>query len=222
MHYSEGPQPSQEAARLSSAYLFYHRGFKSQKLLLAAVGYMEQLLEDGGTEELIMAEITRKGRRRTEPIWEFEKRVRAQLKDVAALVGPDGEIDVRLEDWSKFMSAYIAEWPRFGGDYSFLQDWRDQPPFRDATLEQLLYAIRKVRADVNNAKHTNKFPLLAAAVREARRIEARPYRSVAEPEPTGPLPDDGRPDDQCDAPLLRQRYGFVKAAKMIADRRKAQ
>ncbi len=218
MH-SDGPQPSQVAIRLSDAYLFYHRGFKSQKLLMAAVGYMEQLLEDGCTEDGLMAEITRQGRRRTEPIWDFEKRVRAQLQEAPPTL-PDGEIDVKLEEWIQFVAAYTAEWPRFGGNYSFLNDWRNSQPFKDATLDELLNAVRAVRANPEQAKHANKFSLLAAAIRSARgAVKAQTRRPGTKPET---WVDDGRPDDECTAGQLAVRHGAVKAMSILQERKRAK
>lgn len=187
---------------------------------------MLDVIRAGFTYEEIEAEIMRKDRVSSEHPGKFASRMIGEKKkrqEVESPIGPDGEIDMRLEEWSKFAAAYKAEWPRFDGDYSFLNDWMKAQPFKDATLSQLLDGIRKVRANPESAKHANKFSLLASAIREAIREAKRgqnlivPRQDAPEPKP---IEDDGRPDDECSPAVLILRHGHEKTAQMMSERRR--
>ena len=154
--------------RLGQVWHFYKLGLKKHDMVEEASGIIHELLKTGWTEEELEAEIKSDSRRRTETTWEFEKRMMALLAS-RPKTAENGEIDQLDEDWRRFEVAYMAEWPRFGGDYSFLEDWKTQKPFDTATLDELMNAIRTVRANPKQSLQANKYSLLAAAIWEYRR-----------------------------------------------------
>ncbi len=206
--------------RLGQLWHFHKLGYRAQGLLDEAAGVCHELIKAGFSEAELEAEITSDARKRTETTWEFEKRLRLLLLS-RPQTSQDGEIDTRTEEWGKFTVAYIAEWPRFGGDYSFLADWRYQSPFDDATLTELMMCVRVVRANPKQAMSANKFALLSGAIYESRRQESARKTRVVETVESGRVIDDGRHDDEAESALLVQRHGFVKAAEILK-RRKAK
>lgn len=183
-------------------------GAKTPKQVIAGAGACHELLKAGWTVSDLENEITSENRRRTEPVWEFEKRMLERRKAQEASM-----ID---HDWATFVAVFLTEWPKAGGN---LADWREQPPFRDATLKHLIEAIRIVRANPEQAKHANKFSLLASALRELRRGQNRivPKKTVPQ---NAAIVDDGRPDSECSAGMLTQRYGYIEAHKILDQRRR--
>lgn len=162
------PSISETALRLGQLFHFHKLGYRAHAMVDEASGVCHELLKAGWTEEELEAEIKSDARRRTETTWEFEKRMMAMLAS-RPKVSDTGEVDPVDEDWRRFEVAYMAEWPRFGGDYSFLEDWKEQKPFDTATGDELMGAIRVVRANPKQAMSSNKFSLLAQAIWEARR-----------------------------------------------------
>lgn len=163
------PDVSDAALRLGQLWHFYKLGYKGIRLVEEASGICHELLKLF-TEAELEEEIKSKERRRTETTWEFEKRMRAKAALLESIpVKEDGELDEVAADWQEFKRAYIAEWPRFGADYSFLDDWKKQHPFTVATLEELMKGVQIVRANPKQAMSANKFALLAAAVRSVMR-----------------------------------------------------
>lgn len=168
--------------RLGEMFHFYKRGYKGFGVADEAAGVIHELIKAGWTEQELEDEIKSDDRKRTETTWEFEKRMLAMLAS-RPKVSDTGEVDQADEDWRRFEVAYVAEWPRFGGDYSFLEDWKTQKPFDVATLEELMGAIRAVRANEKQSLSANKFALLAAAIWEMRRrvAVAKPLKEEARP-----------------------------------------
>ncbi len=165
--------------RLGEMFHFYKRGYKGFGVADEAAGVIHELIKAGWTEQELEDEIKSDDRKRTETTWEFEKRMTAMLAS-RPKVSDTGEVDQADEDWRRFEVAYIAEWPRFGRDYSFLEDWKTQKPFDVATLEELIGAIRTVRANPKQGLNSNKFAMLAAAIWEVRRraAVAKPLKEV--------------------------------------------
>jgi len=84
------------AARLAVCWLMYHKGGHSNYDRQSADNF-EGLLAAGVSEEAIEAEIKRPGREKTEPIWEFCKRLQPKVNDGKRAKPDDGRTSQRFQ-----------------------------------------------------------------------------------------------------------------------------
>ena len=175
MPHQPDPEVLSEAAlELGNLWSSRRRGYRAWTEQRQADETCEELLRLGYTTEQIRASILDEGRKRTEALWQWEKRFTDTIKP--EVVRPDGEIDVVLEAWARFCAAYKLEFKS-----EVPPDWRTDRIFRSATEDGLMEAIRIVRADPKNKFSASKFHLMHAALKRVRQTPAAMKRPAPMP-----------------------------------------